>query len=197
MPDPKHGMVPKGTSSEYKEAPHLTEYRWNHPRERHRLPDDLVIRFAGLGYPAREIPELSVPTATTRNWPIFRGYPPGSCSRCGQTLNDDTCPNNCPQSFGMPSSESSESVTTDEEPPNENNIAFIFMLTTEESKQTKSSSWQDRQWNQDHSWDRMESRTADANGQWSDQDWQTHEEPRHQQSSKIGKGTGGKSSSGK
>ena len=91
----------------------------------------------------------------------------------------------------MPSSESSDPVTTDEEPHNEDNIAFMFMLTTEESKQT-GYSWQDRQWNQDRS-----SRIADTNWQWSEQEWLTQDEPRQKHSSRSGKGTGGKSSSGK
>ena len=79
MPDPKYGMPPHylygsgtpaeynagvTTAADYKAAPHLAEYQWNHPRERHRLPDDLVIMFSGLGNPARENPELPVLTAT-------------------------------------------------------------------------------------------------------------------------------------
>ena len=55
MPDPKYGMLPHylygsgtpaeynagmTTVAEYKAAPHLAEYQWNHPQERQRLPDD-------------------------------------------------------------------------------------------------------------------------------------------------------------
>jgi len=62
MPDPKYGMPEhylygSGTPSaynadmitvhEYKAAPHLNEYKWNHARERHRLPDDMGSLYQG------------------------------------------------------------------------------------------------------------------------------------------------------